>query len=327
MKETINILFSTNSGYAIPLTVSIASIFENNKEYKVDIYVLYSTLSDNQKEKLNELAKSYNQNINIIQVEDYYFNNVPALRWSKETYYRLLINELLPSDLNRILYLDCDIVINKSIEDLYNLDLEENCIAALIEDNDLKPRQRLGLSPDGDYFQAGVILFDIDKCKSRLSYEKSIEILNKIGDRLLAVDQDVINVMFDGKIKSIEEKFNNCKITNFYGNNINRLFNHINKDRLDNTVVFHYSTGKPWNNLFSGSAEKIWYQYLKLSPYRDLYNKKYNTLKYKIFRLGIMKFMFYVYIHITPFIEKTARKILSVDRYNNLKNFYRRNIK
>jgi lipopolysaccharide biosynthesis glycosyltransferase len=327
MKKDINFLFSCDSGYAIPLTVCTNSIFENHKENKVNIFVFYSTLSEDQKGKLIGLAYQYNQKINLIHINERYFNDVPVLRWTKETYYRLLINELLPESIERIIYLDCDIIVNKNLIELYYLDLGDNSIAALPEKNSLDFRPRLGLNKEGQYFQAGVILFDVKKTKEVSSYEQSINTIGKIGDKLIAVDQDVINVMFDGKIKEIDEKFNNCKITNFYNNNYYRLFNHTDINKIKDTYIFHYATGKPWNNLFSGACENIWYKYLILSPYQNLYKEKYNTLKYRVLRLGVSKLIFYEYIHLTPIIDSMMRKILSEKRYDAVKRFYRRNIK
>ena len=329
MKETMNILFSCDTNYAMPLTVSITSIFENNKNNNVHIFVLYSSLTEKQKEILNNLAKSYNQNISLIHAEEHYFSTAPVLRWSKEAYYRLLINELLPKDIEKLLYLDCDIIVNKSLNDLYNQDLGEDYISALhiTNINTKEFRVRLGLNPDGNYFQTGVILFNIKKCTEILNYEKTTKIINELGNKIITVDQDVINVIFDGKIKPLNPKFNNCDITNFQNNNINRLLNRVDKKLIDETIILHYATGKPWNNLFSGSCEQIWYKYLLLSPYRDFYYKKYNKLKYKILRIGFVKTLFYQYINITPHINNLARTILSHNIYNRFKGFYRKNIK
>jgi lipopolysaccharide biosynthesis glycosyltransferase len=134
-------------------------------------------------------------------------------------------------------------------------------------------------------------------------------------------------VAFDGKIKEIDEKYNNCRITNFNGSNINRIFNHIEQRDINNTIVFHYATGKPWNNLFSGSCENIWYKYLSLSPYGYLYKRKFNRPKYKILRLGIFKYVLFLYIHITPIINNLFKILLPKKIFNNLKSFYRKNIK
>lgn len=322
----MNFLLSANNLYILPVTVCITSILENHKNEKVSVYIFQNDFTEKNKDTLNELGEKYQQNIFIIKIQDYFYNQVAVLRWSKETYYRLLINEFLPKDLDRILYLDCDIIVNKNIERFYNQDFKDFSIFALPEKQNNQERIRLGLE-NGDYFQAGVLLFNLEKMRPIMNYEKSLEIINNLGDRLKAVDQDVINVAFNGRIKSINKKFNNMGISNFNGNNWQRLFNKVNKKEIEETYVFHYATGKPWNNLFAGSCEQVWYKYLRLSPFAYLYQTKFSKLKYKIFRTGIVKVLFYGYIHITPIINNIFLRILSKERYNELKNFYRKHVK
>ena len=132
---------------------------------------------------------------------------------------------------------------------------------------------------------------------------------------------------FDGKIKTIKEKYNNYHITNFNAKNLNRIFNYTNKKEIDHTSIFHYATGKPWNNLFSGSCEDIWYKYLLLSPYSYLYKEKFGRLKYKILRSGLIKYFLFLYIHITPFIDNFFKVLLPKKIFFHLKSFYRKNIK
>jgi lipopolysaccharide biosynthesis glycosyltransferase len=324
-KREMNVVFACDSGYVIPLAVCLTSLFENNKE-KVDVYILYNKLSIEEIKTLSDLTSKYKQKINFIKVAEAYFSNVPILRWTKETYYRLLVCDLLPATIERLLYLDCDIIISKNIDILYEMDLEGKCLAMLEEKNQL-PRVRLGLSPDRGYFQGGVILFDLKKSREILSYEKANKIINELGERVMAADQDIINVMFDGKIKNLDKKFNNYLITNFNGSNLNRLFNQTGKKEIAETYIFHYVTSKPWNNFYSGSCEKIWYKYLSLSPFGDVYVKKYDKLAYKILRTGIMKIIFYKYIALTPYIDNLTKRILSENSYENLRKFYRKNVK
>ncbi len=327
MKPLINILFSCDTNYAMPMTVCITSIFENNKENQVNVYVFYSSLSERQKEILIKLADQYNQDIIQIKVAEHYFETAPTLRWSKEAYYRLLITELLPQELERIIYLDCDTIVNKPIIDLFEMDLEGKYMSALTEKESEKHRIRLGLGLPGGYYQSGVILFDLNECRKILNYIKVEEVIKSLGDKLLVVDQDIINVIFDDKIKKLDEKFNNCEITNFKKNNFNRFLNFTNKKDVDETYIFHFASGKPWNNLYSGSCENIWYKYLKICPYNYLYEQKYKSLKYKMIRSGLFKTFFYWYIHLTPIVENMAKVLFPKKIYAKLKKYYRENIK
>lgn len=322
----MNFILSANELYILPLSVCITSILENHKDEDVKIFVLQNDFTGKSINSLNQLGIKYKQEINVIKVADNYYDRVPVLRWSKETYYRLLFNELLPKNIDRILYLDCDTIIDKDIKGLYRKDFENFSLIALVENHNIESRQRLGLYNRGKYFQAGVMLFNLEKMRPVLNYEKSLEIIERLGDKLKVVDQDVINVAFDSSFGEIDGRFNNMRITTFK-NNWQRLWNKIDKEEVNDTVIFHYATGKPWNKMFAGSAEKVWYKYLKLSPYAYLYNERYNTLKYKILRTGLMKVLFYEYIHITPIINNLFLKVLSKEKYNNLKNFYRKYVK
>lgn len=336
--ERIHILFSTNSGYAMPMTVSITSIFENNKKANegksvnaedrdITVHVFFSDLTDDQKERLSALADQYGQKINLVHIADHYFADTPALRWSKETYYRLLICDILPADINRIIYLDCDIVVNKDIRELYDMNMEGQSLAMYPEHQSAEAfSKRLGLKSQ-KYFQAGVILFDMEKVRPILSYSSSLKTLEAIGEKLVAVDQDVVNLMFDGKIASLPKKFNNCDVTNFNGSAVSRLFNRAGRDEIANATVFHFATGKPWNNLYSGSAEQVWYEYLKLSPYKNLYEEKYSGFKYKLLRTGIIKTFFFSYIYLTPIINGIAASLFPKGLYQRMRRFYRAYIK
>lgn len=321
-KNKMNILLCCNENYAIPLTVCMTSILENNRSTSINFYVFYSSLQEEQKNKVSDLVKKYGQNIDLIQIDNHYFSKAPTMRWSKETYYRLLMCDILPPNTDRLLYLDCDTIVNASILDFYNTDLKDKYMCALKEEINQGFRAKLNLDPKGDYYQGGIILFDFKKTKEILSYKKSLEILSNIGDRLIAVDQDITNILFDGKILAIDKKFNNSEITSFQGLNI------PDKDRIiRKTCIFHYATGKPWNNLYSGACEDIWYKYLLLSPYKEIYYAKFNKLKYWILRTKLVKRLFYKYIKITPHINNMTKKIFPASLYISLKETYRKYIK
>lgn len=309
---------SCDDNYVMPLTVCLTSLFENNKDSNFTVFIFHSGILPQNSAKIDELSKKYSQKILLLEIDDSYFKDIPTLRWTRETYYRLLINELLPENVDRLLYLDCDILVLGDLKCFYYSDFDGSFLMAL-EENGGDDILRLELKND-KYFQAGVLLFDVINCRKIINYEKAYLVAKNLGDKLLTVDQDIINVIFDGKIKPINSIYNDCKSTRFNGNN---LFNNNNNC---GSVILHYATGKPWNNLYSGFCENVWYNYLKISPYSNLYYSKFNKFKYKIIRLFIFKWLFYKYTNLTPYINKVAKKMPS-KWYNYLKNYYRKNIK
>ena len=327
--DKMNILLATDTNFVMPLTVCLTSLFENNKHRKIDVYILHSPLLEDQKNKMLGLAKSYGQTIQLKLVNEHYFNDVPVFfKWSKEAYYRLLINEYLPKELDRILYLDCDTIVNKPIDDLYYMDLGDRYLA-MNEDTNIEKydyRSALGLNSNGSYFNSGVILFDLTKCRDLMNYKKICGVIEEIRDGLKFVDQDVINVIFDEKVTPLDLRYNNYYVTMFKNHRLDRLFNNEDKEMMEETYIFHF-TEKPWSNLYDGSCEDVWYKYLKISPFKDLYFNKFNRIKYKILRTGVMKSLINEYLRISPLINKTATKLLSKNMNKKLKDFYKKNIR
>lgn len=328
MKDKINVLYTTDKNYLMPMTVSITSLLYNNQDINLNIYVFYNDLLDSEIKMLRNLVNSFKKRIYLIEIRDRYFNGLPTLRWSSGIYYRLLVCDLLPN-VSKIFYIDSDTIFNKNISELYNLNVKDLAFRASdkTEDSINLQIKKLGLKKEKGYFPSGAMLINLDICRKKLTYTNIIKIAEKYKNRLITPDQDILNIIFNGEIGLLPLKYNNDLVTRFNGNNWKRLRNKVDKKEVDDTVVFHYATGKPWNNIFTGSTEKIWYKYLKLSPYAYLYNKKYNTLKYKILRTGIMKVLFYEYTHLTPIINNFFLKILSKKRYNKFKNFYRKYVK
>lgn len=324
MKEKANILFCTDKNYVMPMSVSITSLFENNKDLDICVYIFHSGIDRGQENKLLNLSDDYKQKIKLIYIEEKYFSDVPTLRWSRETYFRLLISEKIIDDIDRLIYLDCDIIINKSIKNILNFYLEGNLLG-MFEEKDA-PQIDLFNLKDRRYFQAGIIIFDLKKVRDLLVYSKLNDLIYQYKDKIMTVDQDIINICFNGNIKQILKEFNNFEITT-YKNNFNRLFNIIDNKEKKDAIVFHYINSKPWHNIFIGSCECVWMKYLKLSPYSYLYKEKYSSIKYNIFRSGLVKVIFFYYLSLSPKLDLFFNKILSKEKYNKLKIIYRKYVK
>jgi len=323
--EKINILYACDLNYVMPLSVSLTSVFENNSANHLNVYILHSPLPDEEKQILINLAKSYNQNIYLIHVDEHYFEDAPIFTWAKTTYYRLLINEYIPKDLKKIIYLDCDTITNKPLNGLYNLDFD-GCHLIAAEEKQPAFMIRLGLNPKDSYFQTGVMLIDLEKFRELVYYEKVSEIISKLGKEMHLLDEAVLNIIFYKKIKPLEQKYNNYFVTNFKINKYNRLFNIVDKKMIDETHIFHF-TNKPWNKLYTESCEKIWYKYLLLSPYKDLYRERYNTFKYRLLRTGILKSIVSKITNQESQIDLLMKRYLPEKLREELKKFYFKKIK
>lgn len=255
----MNILVSCNDNYVMPLKVMLYSFFESNPSSEPHhIYMLHSDLSGQGDEAVRAMVEGLGGVYHSISVDpDSYSGADTRIHISKETYYRLLASEYLPSDVRRILWLDADMIVRKPLDALYDADLEGNWAAAcgygplmqqLIHDN----AESIGLSDPDMYFNAGVMLYDLDKCREVDFMAMQQEFFSK-GLKLLFPGQDLVNTLFDGHVKMMDYRLYNSMIHCIDG-----------EDDLayaeENAAIVHYpGQAKPWkfNDIhFSGEWEK-----------------------------------------------------------------------
>ena len=245
----MNILVSLDSNYIYPLCVMLHSLAKTNPDGHFDIYVAYSSLTEEDFERMNSALNGTNAVIHRVLVDDNIFAGAPVLgRLSKETYYRLLISDILPESVHRLLYLDPDIVINKDLSEFYNLDMQGNAVAAgthlfgIMEKGNLA---RLGMKKTSRYINAGVLLIDLDEWRKTVTLQQIFDFISANIKKLLLADQDVINVMFEDKMLYIDERLYNLDEKTFSSYFRKKA---INLDWVrKNTVIIHFNgKHKPW---------------------------------------------------------------------------------
>ena len=145
LKKNINICFACDNNYAKYAGVSIASFLKNSNEDEFfNFYILDSQISATNKSKILSLKNIKDCNIIFKEVDKSKFNNfyLPEKKGylSVSSYYRFEIAKLF-QDVNRILYVDCDVIATSSIWDLYNIDLQDNCVA-VVKDTSCEENQK-----------------------------------------------------------------------------------------------------------------------------------------------------------------------------------------
>lgn len=312
MNNKINLLFTMNQNYVMPCVVALTSIFENDEESNFRVFMLHSGIGDLEREKIRELAEKYKQDIKEIKVDEKYFSEIGHGRWSKETWYRLLVNEYIPRDLDRILYLDCDIIVTDSLLKFYNVDFEGKYIVTPIFEGSIDNGKRLNLPEDSIYFPAGFLLYNLNKINDLFNYEFIIEKIEENEERLKFFDMDLLNILLYDKAKIIHK--------DFYYIDEDRNF----KEKRIPSII-HYSASKPWHNLIRGKYDDIWLKYLKLSPYSYLYDEKYSSLKVKFLRSRPVKFFIRTFLGTKVFT--TFDQILPHKIHTRLRDIYRKYFK
>jgi len=250
----MNILVTLDSNYIYPLCVMLNSLAKTNPDGEFDIYVAYSSLTDSDFAQMEKALGGINAVIHKVLVDNEIFSSAPVLdRLSKETYYRLLIGDILPENVNKILYLDPDIVINRDLTEFYNTDMTGKTVAGgmhmfgFFEKINLI---RLGMSKNSHYINAGVLLINLDEWRKTVTLQQILDFISKNIKKLLLADQDVINCLFQHSTLTVDERLFNLDEKTYAVYSSKRA----GKKRIDldwvrkNTFIIHFNgKHKPWH--------------------------------------------------------------------------------
>ena len=148
----MNVAFSSDNKYVKQLEISMISLFENNKEKNINVYVIDNGIEEKNKEKLNHIAKRYN---NIIKY--YGFNELTSgLETDKSfpvsSFGRIFLPRI--KEIDKIIYFDCDSIIADSIESLYNIDISDYYVAGVQDTVYNFYKELIGLDKDYRYINA-----------------------------------------------------------------------------------------------------------------------------------------------------------------------------
>ena len=222
-KGEIPVFFAVDYKYAPMLGVTLRSMLQNaSKEYFYKIYVLTTNLADDLKEKVHASTDAQNVSIEFISLKEKLdcYSNMFHLRdyYSQETYFRLFIASLYP-EYDKVLYLDSDLLILDDISKMYNVDLEDNLLGAIVEETVLTINEfgeyvekALGVKRE-NYFNAGIIVINTKKYREEKIQEKFVKLLNRFPFRI-AQDQDYLNVLCKDRVHYFDLGWNKTSFEN-----------------------------------------------------------------------------------------------------------------
>ncbi|MGV3278045.1 glycosyltransferase family 8 protein [Rickettsiales bacterium LUAb2] len=336
MNNKINLVLASDQNYVKLLVPCIISILYNKKpttEY--DIYILESGISDFHKQKIKELEKFNNINnctINFINIKEAFsslvLNNNKCSQYTSAILYRLAIPQLF-KELDKILYLDVDMIIRDDLLNFYNQDFEDNYIASYKKPITLGYKSeitkyqgeslqisevflKMGADENildeekSNYINSATVLFNISKI---ILDKKDIEIINKCleyKDALTFVDQDILVAVFKNKIKNISDLYNFWLFNQDEYNDKLKAYKVEYIKKLNNAIIYHYGQAlKPFklNKLYKITSYKEFYKYYQMS-----------YLKINLVKLQL--------IFLIASIKRLRRQFSGIKSINGKKVFY-----
>ncbi|MBQ9793122.1 MAG: glycosyltransferase family 8 protein [Clostridia bacterium] len=263
VRKEIPIFFATDDNYIPYLEVALRSLITNaSKDYNYVVNVINSGLSEDRMAKVKALENE-NFKINFCDVSEYVEPIKKKLKnlyhFSLVTWYRLFIQSLFPQ-YDKVLYLDCDIVVLGDISKLYNVDLGDNLLGAarchIVSDHPVfgEYAERFCGVPRQNYLQAGILVMNLKEFRKRDLENKFVYLINKYNFDVIDPDQGYLNAMCNGSVKILPNGWNKEAIEAPLEGDLN---------------IVHYALyKKPWqyDNVLN---EQYFWQYAKNSPFYD----------------------------------------------------------
>ena len=273
-----NVVSALNDRYVPYTYVMLYSLFKNNPAAHIRVYLLESDVSDSSMERLDALAGRYDNEINYIKMDDSMFDErlLDAGDWSMETCYRLAMNDVLPKDLDRVIYLDGDMIINADISDLYEMRFERDRHLVVTHDMTMTPDsgEVYGelhtevfnkLIRENSYFNAGMILMDMEYLRSRYGLADYMRMAESLNYEVFAPDQDLLNLMHKDETQYVDAWEYDLFACNAFirGYDLDRV-------RRDVKII-HFVGDKPWQggSHFHYDVEHLWWDYALETVYAE----------------------------------------------------------
>lgn len=211
----MNILFQSDNNYAPYMGVAIFSLLENNKSAdRIVIYVIDDGIDSNNIDKLNRTVSAYGREIKYISAEELLCDekckdafSYAGFRKNKHSYLKLFVGDYLTNLHGKMLYVDCDTVIEGDLNPLFSFDLNGNTIGMVRDSLMGESRTSIGINANDEYFNSGVILFDLDTWRNRDCFRRIIDHLRNVRT-YGTVDQDVLNVVLKNEICTLPITYN-----------------------------------------------------------------------------------------------------------------------
>ena len=255
-QNRINILVTLDANYILPLRVLLHSLLLSDDESFFAVYVAHASLTAEDVAKIGSALPESRFAVYPVEVPPELLCDAPVLRrLTKASYYRLIAPSYLPDDVDRILYLDPDITVIRSLRDFYATDLGDSYIAAAGHfDGFLRliNQRRLHVRHNADYVNSGVLLMDVKRLRALDNNEQIFDFVRRHSRMLFLGDQDTVNAFYDGHILVTD-----ARVCNLDEQTFRRLQRRGEIDLewvREHTAIIHYAgSKKPWNPPYNGA--------------------------------------------------------------------------
>lgn len=307
----MNIVYHCSDTFSSVLAVSMASIMENNKVMdNITFYVLEKQMSEENKHKLQELVASYDRHLVLIPMpnmqEEFDFPIAQVRKkWILDSYCRLFLGTILPKEVERVLYLDCDTLCDGDLNELWNLDLQGNYCAAVTDALGENYYALFKMNDTSRYCNSGMVLFDLKKWRDNAMENVVAHYVREHDGYVFFMEQSVMNIVLQDKIFILHPKYNVYTLISGLKYDELKLLRHCERfytekecdeakadSRLIHLTNLFLIKGRPWLEGNNHPFKELYLQYRQKTPWADV--------PLQIMNLSFMKKVQYVIISMMP---------------------------
>jgi len=264
----IHVALAFDKGYVTPVYVLLASIFANNRASRLQVHAIATDVPAPEKEQLVAYARQQGGNMHFYELSPEVTQGFPVpgpdepeAYITLAAYYRLFFPRLIPQDIERLLYMDVDMLVIGNLLELYQTDLGGVAVGAVL-DTEMPSRAEIGIADMNDYFNSGLLLMDLPKWRAERISERAIEVIVTLADKLDYHDQDALNVVFHGGWQRLAPRYNLMKAYIPHD-----LAKRDYAKFLADKVIIHYNgRNKPWHRACENKLRFLYPLYLHQSP-------------------------------------------------------------
>lgn len=305
-----HICCTTDANYITPCIVMLLSLCRTNPQVAWTAHVCVWNVPEDYKAKMTSALSGHNIKIKFYKIEA---SKLAGVKIRKKiplppvAYYRIFLADILPDDIDRILYLDCDLMVMRNIDGIFDTDISDYALAAVEDQLSLteEHRRQLDFLPNTRYFNSGVMLINLKYWREK-DVSKYLLAFSQMERQVFFHDQDALNYVFKNNWKRLPPQYNRF-YPSYYPRSRFRSKQEI--EEFENPAVLHFCWYiKPWHKVKWWPSKynqylHIYYTYAKEipdgipQPLSNLKCSRYISFYLRLLHCSTMRVLFkYKYI-------------------------------
>lgn len=286
--ETINIVCACDKNF-VPFSASmLASVFENNLTSHLQVFFLHNNISKSDQKKLVNFSQRYHHILIPVHIHNKTLKGLKRVsQYTKAIYFRLLIPDLLPAEIEKVIYLDSDLIVRTELLPLWNIPIDDFPLAAVAEPDyvDRDRLEQLGWLNCSQYFNSGVMLINLNWWREKGTHLKALTLIKERPNQLFFPDQDALNVITGDHWLRLPVEWN--VMSSLFREN--SAYDRFEGDIKEPYIVHFTGHQKPWHPQSNHKYKTEYESYQIKTPWNNGKSLSYRALPFFTLLLNIAR--------------------------------------